>query len=70
MKKKRKAELWEEFIVPVRGQATPTICGLCANHGTVRIGRDKTPSGCELEQSDAYCICPNGRALKAAKGKR
>ena len=58
---KRKA-LWWEFLVPVRGGNDRTICGLCANHGIVRLGRDKTPSGFELEQHDAPCICPNGRA--------
>jgi hypothetical protein len=71
MKKIDADDLWLEFLVPVKG-SNPNdfqICGLCGNHGIVKLGRDKTPAGAELVQSDAYCICPNGRALKMKKGR-
>lgn len=68
---KTKAEdLWLDFLVNVKTRTdsgTSQVCGLCGNNGVVRLGRDKTPGGFELEQRIAYCICPNGQSIKRAR---
>jgi len=43
------------------------MCGLCGNSGIVNtIGTAKTPTG-QAAGVRAYCICPNGRAIKKTK---
>lgn len=51
-------ETWFEFL-------SNSCCGLCGNSGVLDTrGKVKTPRGedCGIR---AFCICPNGRALKA-----
>jgi len=65
-KPSRGENLWKEFL-----QSTPPdyehphICGLCGNHGVVRLEGVRTPAGVELPSLERPCICPNGRAQKS-----
>ena len=62
------ANAWGEFetfqkVDHLPGHKIP-FCGLCGNTGTIdTIGITKTPQGkpCGIR---AFCICPNGRAMK------
>ena len=49
-------EAWLEFLVD-------GLCGLCANTGIIDK-KSVSPAGVKIHLKDAYCICPNGRALK------
>ena len=54
-------KLWaEEFIVGC-------LCGLCGNTGIIH-SKAKSPAGIPVS-GEFFCICPNGRALKASKKK-
>lgn len=51
----------DEFMHPER-----YLCGLCGNHGVVDMtGKVFSPAGVECGVK-AFCVCPNGRALKRA----
>lgn len=53
--------LWQEF-------RTDEVCGLCGNQGIIDTrGHIKTPRG-DATGIRAWCICPNGRAMKKAYG--
>lgn len=55
-------DLWlEEFV-------SNGHCGLCANHGFITTNV-RTRAGVPCRLTNAYCICPNGRALKAKAEK-
>lgn len=59
--KKQLADLWAAEFVSTTG-----LCGLCGNTGWIDTRRHlKSPAGvaCGIF---AACICPNGRAQKAA----
>jgi hypothetical protein len=54
-------DTWLEFL-------EQSCCGLCGNVGILDTrGKAKTPRGepCGVR---AYCICPNGRAIKQLSG--
>lgn len=54
-------DTWLEFLGPADD---PSCCGLCGNSGVVDTrGKVVSPRGedCGIR---AYCICPNGRAIK------
>jgi hypothetical protein len=61
-----RACVWDEFTVyvPSDNKIMPMIpmCGLCGNTGLINT-HAHTPTGkpCGVQ---AFCICPNGRALK------
>ena len=58
-------DTWLEFLGPA---ATPSCCGLCGNSGVVDTrGKVVSPRGedCGVR---AFCICPNGRAIKQLSG--
>ena len=56
-------DTWLEFLGPPDVQS---CCGLCGNSGIVDTrGKVFTPSGYDCGVR-AYCICPNGRTVKAA----
>lgn len=64
------ANAWMEFDTFQHVNHLPntkvSFCGLCGNSGFINtIGTAKTPQGkpCGVK---AFCICPNGRALKRA----
>ena len=58
-------DTWLEFLGPPGAQA---CCGLCGNSGIVDTrGKVKTPRGDDCGVR-AYCICPDGRALKHTLG--
>lgn len=59
-------DTWLEFSVPLKRDplSKSTFCGLCGNHGKIRLSGIHTPAGYELAPVDAYCICPNGRTWK------
>lgn len=58
------ANLWlAEFVTPDHH------CGLCGNHGTL-FTSVRTPAGHWTGLIHAYCICPNGRALKKQTGAK
>ena len=68
------SELWLEYMVDVEPPQdsrhlleTIPVCGLCGNTGIVETFA-KTPYGiaCGVHKP---CICPNGRAIKAAEEK-
>ena len=52
-------ELWLEFL-------TDTYCGLCANTGRI-TQTTFTATGRGVRLHRQLCICPNGRAIKAAE---
>ncbi len=56
-------DIWLEFLTPEQ------MCGLCGQSGVIdtRPLNLHTPAGtpCGVKR---YCICPNGRALLAARG--
>jgi hypothetical protein len=57
------ADTWLEFLGP------GSCCGLCGNSGVVDTrGKVKSPRGDDCGVR-AYCICPNGRAIKQPSGK-
>lgn len=62
-------DLWLEFL----GGTEPCPnchCGLCGNTGIVdTVGKVFTPMGhpCGVRW---FCICPNGRAMKEAEGRK
>jgi hypothetical protein len=68
--------LADEFEISARLQAYPEfevpICGLCGNHGKIRLVVPVPPCGYapgfEPPQMDHFCICPNGRWLKETRG--
>lgn len=54
-------DTWLDFLGPADAQS---CCGLCGNSGVVDTrGKVVSPRGedCGVR---AYCICPNGRAIK------
>ena len=57
-------DLWfEEFLGPAED---PRLCGLCGNSGALDT-RDRVFSAAGVSCGVlAFCICPNGRALRAA----
>jgi len=56
----RNNDLWPEFIVN-------NLCGLCGQSGRIQAIRTVTPAGYVVNlPAGRFCICPNGRALKAA----
>ena len=59
------ADTWLEFLGP---PGVESCCGLCGNSGIVDTrGKVSSPRGDDCGVR-AYCICPNGRTLKAAAG--
>lgn len=62
-------DLWSEFIGSDDPARAGTFgykahCGLCGNWGVIDTrGKVFTPAGVEVGVR-AFCICPNGRALK------
>lgn len=64
--------LWDEFNVRVEVPHLPRhtipLCGLCGNHGKIRLTVPTPPCGYAPgfvpPTLDHYCICPNGRADK------
>lgn len=54
--------LWSEFRVN-------DLCGLCGNRGVIDARAQRAPSGAACGALH-YCICPNGRALKAQGADR
>jgi hypothetical protein len=62
VKKPDADELWLEFL----SQGPSQACGLCGNSGIVDTrGLVRTAAGYECGVR-AFCICPNGRAMKDA----
>jgi hypothetical protein len=66
---KKRDDRWEEFTVYVETPHLPghkiPMCGLCGNTGIVdTTGTATTPVGNVFCGIRAYCICPNGRAMK------
>jgi hypothetical protein len=60
-------DTWLEFLKP-RSDGVGGCCGLCGNSGIVDTrGKVKSPRGDDCGVR-AYCICPNGRAIKQASG--
>lgn len=55
-------ELWLEFIVD-------NLCSLCGNKGVIDTHGIRTPANYECGALH-YCICPNGRALKAGNADK
>lgn len=61
-------DLWyDEFSV--NDKSGFKHCGLCGNRGIIHIEGMYTPARQLLETLHAYCICPNGRAMKKGKAK-
>jgi hypothetical protein len=61
------SDLWLEFLGGPPGENWH--CGLCGNYGIVdTVGKVLTPKGVPCGVS-TFCICPNGRARKAASAK-
>jgi hypothetical protein len=53
----------------VREFADTGHCCLCGNHGVIDTRRQVfTPAGVECGDT-AFCICPNGRAMKKGSGR-
>lgn len=50
-------------IVWTREFISGGLCGLCGNNGLINT-RVVSPAGQAVELNNAYCICPNGRALR------
>lgn len=73
MPSKKANDLWLEFLVQVamphlNGLEIP-ICGLCGNTGRIDTTQSvKTPTGVPGGVK-AFCICPNGRAIKRVSKK-
>lgn len=63
-------DLWQaEFRGPTTGVWKGAHCGLCGNYGVIDTrGKVFTPAGVECGVR-AYCICPNGRAMRERVGK-
>jgi hypothetical protein len=60
-------DTWLEFLGPAGVEA---FCGLCGNSGIVDTrGHVVSPRGDDCGVR-AYCICPNGRAIKQLGGQR
>jgi len=60
-----KMTLWEEYNVDVKSDPFDyTVCGLCGNHGIIRMSGLRTPKGDYVPPVVQPCICPNGRAHK------
>lgn len=66
--------LWHEFMVRVKDPARPEssypVCGLCGNTGIIRTVGVVTPNGIPVDTIERFCICPNGRAMKAERENR
>lgn len=66
----RKPRLWEEFTVMMEFKHLPghqiPMCGLCGNSGRIHLVTPIPPKGIigDPPVLDAFCICPNGRAIK------
>lgn len=63
-------DLWWEFLngrPPSHPDLGPSFCGLCGQSGYINTAGICTPAGVPCG-GRFYCICPNGRALKAAFG--
>jgi hypothetical protein len=50
-------DTYEEFLSKLG------VCGLCANHGILRMSGLTTPAGYPVEPVEGFCICPNGRVM-------
>ncbi len=68
---KKRDDRWEEFTVYVETPYLPghkvPMCGLCGNTGVLDTRTTaKTPQASGMIPCGirAYCICPNGRAMK------
>lgn len=68
---------WLEYSVFVKddrpGIDKISICGLCGNSGIIDTkDKAKTPNGIGAKPVgvEAYCICPNGRAIKKKFAKK
>ena len=58
-------DTWLEFLGPPGVEA---CCGLCGNSGIVDTrGKVQSPTGGDCGVR-AFCICPNGRAIKQLGG--
>jgi hypothetical protein len=58
-------DTWLEFLGP---PGVASCCGLCGNTGILDTrGKVKSPGGDDCGVR-AYCICPNGRAIKQLSG--
>lgn len=58
----KQKNLWWEFLHPIKH-----LCGLCGNRGIIdTVGKVQSNAGvsCGIR---AFCICPNGRAMKRHK---
>src|SRR5262245_25599314 len=62
--RQQEALIWLEFVHPKH-----KICGLCGSRGIIDTrGSTTTSAGVECGVR-RYCICPEGRALKATGGR-
>ena len=58
-------DTWLEFLGPSEREM---YCGLCGNSGIVDTrGKVRSPAGDDCGVR-AFCICPNGRSVKAHLG--
>ncbi len=63
-------DIWREFLsTSVTKTGRVQHCGLCGNHGIVDTMKSnvRTPAGWPVG-IQAYCVCPNGRAMKHGVG--
>lgn len=64
IEKTKRDDLWMEFMAN-------DVCGLCGNKGLIREHQVTTPFKDEVvDVPEHFCICPNGRTLKAVFSKK
>lgn len=69
MNSAQKKQLFEKALVDLwmdEFNGPHHLCGLCGNYGVIdTLGQVQSPAGVECGIR-AFCICPNGRAMKLA----
>ena len=58
--KKIMVEYWlKHYIDPAT-----KLCCLCGNTGEIKLNNVLSPRGNKLKDTQVFCICPNGRAMR------